>query len=315
MADRILIIEDEEPVAEVIALNLELEGFSTDLALNGTTGLASARGGGYDLIICDIMLPDIDGYDICRQLKADRRTSAVPVILLTARVEVENKLAGLEAGADDFITKPFEFTELLTRINMNLDRAAMRYRIDPVTGLAGNITADDALRERVLEGAPLGLLLMRVNGLKPYREVYGDDKFEQVIRFVSDTIKDVIAKQGGPGDLATYLGGGSFSVLTVPERTETFCRYLVLLFDKGMGRFYGAGDLDRRGILTFDRRGGIVDNPIMTVSVGAVTNARRRIGSHWEAAEIAREVLDHAMTFPGSSYFIDRRTNNKKKSE
>lgn len=311
MAERILVIEDEETVADIIAINLRLEGFEVETALNGVTGLSLAREENFDLIVCDVMMPDLNGYEICRQLKSERRTRKVPLVLLTARTEVENKLAGLEAGADDFITKPFDFSELLARINMNLDRAANRYSMDQVTGMPGNIQSDDALRERVVSGEPLGFMLVAINGLRPYREVYGDEEFESVITFTAGIITEVLKKQGSSSDLASYLGEGEFSILTAPGRIETFSQSIIRLFDAGSKRFYASGDLERGSIVTFDRRGGIKDNPMMTVSVGAVSNAHRTIGSHWEAAEIAREVLDYAVTFPGSGFFIDRRKGDE----
>lgn len=307
MAERILIIEDEQTVADIIALNLRIEGFEAEVATDGTSGLEAATSGKFDLIICDVMMPDIDGYEICRRLKSERRTKKIPFILLTARTEVENKLAGLQAGADDFLTKPFDFEELLARINMNLDRAAERYTIDSLTGLPGNVQSDDTLRKAVTSGKEFAFLLVKINGLKPYREVYGDENFEKVISFTAQTIKEVVRKGGSKEDFVAYLGNGEFSILTIPERIELFSRSIVKLFDEGIKKFYTTGDLERGSIVTFDRKGGMVDNPIMTISIGASTNAHRQIQSHWEATEIAREVLEYARTFPKSGYFVDRR--------
>jgi two-component system, OmpR family, response regulator MprA len=165
--ERILIIEDEQTVADIIAINLRIETFEVEVALNGTSGLARAREGDIDLIVCDIMIPDVDGYEICRQLKGDPDTRGIPIILLTARTEVENKVAGLEAGADDFITKPFNFNELVDHINMNLDRAANKYTTDVLTGLPGNINSDDMLKEKVVSGEPFAYMLVSINDLRP----------------------------------------------------------------------------------------------------------------------------------------------------
>ncbi len=310
MPERILIIEDEQTVAEIIAINLQIEGFEVEVALNGTTGLAAARRGPFDLVICDIMMPDIDGYEICRQLKRERPTRDVPVILLTARTEVENKLAGLEAGADDYITKPFNFPELVERINMNLDRAASKYETDPLTGLPGNIQSDDTLKEIVLAGGEFAYLLVSLNGLRPYREVYGIGRFEEVLRFASGTISGSLQRLAGRSGRAFYLGGadgGSFSAISPPGKAEPVARDILRAFDAGIGAYYGPEDLSRGALRTFDRRGALIDNPLMTVSIGIASNGHREILSHWEAAEIAREVLDYAMTFPESKYVMDRR--------
>lgn len=310
MPERILVIEDEQAVAEIIAINLQIEGFEVEVAPNGTTGLAAARTGPFDLVICDIMMPDIDGYEICRQLKREGATRDVPVILLTARTEVENKLAGLEAGADDYITKPFSFPDLVERINMNLDRAASKYETDPLTGLPGNIQSDDALKEVVLAGGEFAYMLMSLNGLRPYREVYGISRFEEVLRFASTTISASLKRLAGRDGRAFYLGGadgGGFSALSPPVQAEPVAREILDAFDSGINAYYGPEEISRGALRTFDRRGTLIDNPLMTVSIGIASNGHREILSHWEAAEIAREVLDYAMTFPESRYVMDRR--------
>lgn len=311
MPERVLIIEDEQTVAEIISINLQIEGFEVEVALNGTTGLALARDESFDIIICDIMIPDIDGYEICRQLKSGRSTRDVPVILLTARTEVENKLAGLEAGADDYITKPFNFPDLVEHINMNLDRAARKYTSDPLTGLPGNIQSDDTLRETVVAAKPFAYMLISVNGLRPYREAYGIGRFEEVLQFVARSLTAALEELEGPRSTAFYLGGdagGNFSVMSVPDRAEELAKKIVSDFDSGTRVFYEEDDLSRGSVRTFDRRGTMIDNPLMTVSIGISSNGHREIKSHWEAAEIAREVLEYAMTFPESKYVMDRRT-------
>jgi DNA-binding response OmpR family regulator len=312
MVERILVIEDDESVADIIALNLRQEGYEVEVALNGKTGLEIAMGEDFDLVMCDIVMPDMDGYEVCRRLKAEELTGRIPFIFLTALTGIEDKVKGLDAGADDFITKPFDFGELLARINMNLDRAARKYSIDSVAGLPGNITADDVLRQRVLGEEKFALLIIRIKGLRPFRTVYGDAKIDEVVRFTADIIREVISKAGSKKDFAAYVGAGSFSIITRPNRADTFGKDIIKLFDQGIRNFYAVGDLERGSIVTFDRRGGIIDNPIMTVIIGASSNTERTIGSHWEAAEIAREVLVYAMSFPGSTYLMDRRKDSSK---
>jgi len=154
-------------------------------------------------------------------------------------------------------------------------------------------------------------MLIATNGLRQFREVYGDQEFEQVIRFTADTILEVISKQGGRRDYAAYLGGGTLSLTTVPERAETLARSIIRLFDAGIRDFYSLGDAERGGLMTFDRQGSMVDNPIMTVSIGLSSNEDRAIRSHWEAAELARELLEFAMSFPDSRCCKDLRTERR----
>ena len=120
MSKRILIVEDEEKIARFVELELKHEGYAVDKAANGRVGLQMAQSGEYDLMLLDIMLPELNGFEVLRRL---RRTSSLPVLLLTARDEVMDKVAGLDGGADDYITKPFAIEELLARIRLALKKA------------------------------------------------------------------------------------------------------------------------------------------------------------------------------------------------
>ena len=129
MADRILLVEDEEKLARMVELELKYEGYQVEKALDGRSGLELALQGGFDLVLLDIMLPQLSGMEVLRRL---RRESQVPVIMLTARDSVIDKVAGLDSGADDYITKPFAIEELLARI-----RAALRNK----SGRGGHMLA------------------------------------------------------------------------------------------------------------------------------------------------------------------------------
>ena len=131
MTDKILLVEDEEKLARMVELELKYEGYQVDKAADGRTGLDMAQTGDYDLILLDIMLPALNGMEVLRRL---RRESLVPVIMLTARDTVMDKVAGMDAGADDYITKPFAIEELLARI-----RAALRNKAEGAAEVPGQV--------------------------------------------------------------------------------------------------------------------------------------------------------------------------------
>lgn len=152
MADKILLVEDEEKLARVVELELRYEGYEVEKAFDGRTGLDKALSGEFDLILLDIMLPALSGMEVLRRL---RKESQVPVIMLTARDTVVDKVAGLDSGADDYITKPFEIEELLARI-----RAALRKRPAPQEGAlltAGPLSMDTDRHEVTVKGTPVEL--------------------------------------------------------------------------------------------------------------------------------------------------------------
>lgn len=124
MERKILIIEDEENIARVLQLELEFEGYLTEVAHTGTEGLIKYREDSFDLVLLDLMLPEMHGLDVLKRIRATEQTT--PVILLTAKSDVEDKVKGLDFGANDYVTKPFEIEELIARIRSNLRFAHVR---------------------------------------------------------------------------------------------------------------------------------------------------------------------------------------------
>ena len=150
----ILLVEDEKNVRETLALNLQAEGYTVLTAADGRAGLQTARDNDPDLVILDLMLPELDGLSLCRML---RRDSEVPIIMLTARGTEIDKIAGLETGADDYVVKPFSLGELLARVRANLRRATTDTRAAAGRLTAGNLTLDLLARRASLEGAEVKL--------------------------------------------------------------------------------------------------------------------------------------------------------------
>lgn len=154
MAEKILIVEDEEKIARFVELELSHEGYETAKAFNGREGLEMAETGHFDLILLDIMLPEISGLEVLRRI---RRTSQVPVILLTARDAVMDKVSGLDMGADDYITKPFAIEELLARIRVSLKHKKTNSPASGSVLTAGRLSLDTASHQVSYDGNEIQL--------------------------------------------------------------------------------------------------------------------------------------------------------------
>ena len=152
--EHILIVEDEEKLARFLELELCHEGYEVEKAFDGRKGLEKAESGGFDLILLDVMLPGLSGMELLRRL---RRTSEVPVIMLTARDAVMDKVTGLDMGANDYITKPFEIEELLARIRAALRKSSRRAERAGETLVSGALCVDPARRSVVFDGVPVEL--------------------------------------------------------------------------------------------------------------------------------------------------------------
>lgn len=218
MNTKILIVEDEPGIASFIAMYLEKEGYSVTAAANGEDGVALAAEGIPDLVLLDIMLPDIDGFEVCRRL---RQNADVPIIMLTARDDSTDKVVGLELGADDYITKPFDPRELVARVKAVLRRSEGGGGPAPETLVAGELRLDTARHEVEAGGAPVKLTakefellyyLMLNQGLALSRQqllehVWGYDFFGGT-RTVDVHVNQLRKKLGDALELETVRGIG-----------------------------------------------------------------------------------------------------------
>ncbi|MBL8088318.1 MAG: response regulator transcription factor [Chthonomonas sp.] len=221
---KILVVEDEVSVCQSLATALSADGFEVEVTTTGTQGLARATSTAYDLILLDIMLPGVDGLAICRELRA--QGNLVPIIFLTARGELQHKVAGLDAGADDYLPKPFEVAELLARVRANLRRTAA-----PATTLTvGSITLDQIARtvlvkDQVVDLSPTEFALLEHLMLGKGRTVSRASIMQKVWKqdFYDDKVIDVYVsglrkKLGASGKLILTDRGVGYRIQESPKK-------------------------------------------------------------------------------------------------
>jgi two-component system alkaline phosphatase synthesis response regulator PhoP len=170
--EKVLIIEDEKDILKVLEYNLEKEGFRTLLCRNGEEGLDWARKELPDLILLDLMLPGLDGLEVCRELKREPKTSAIPIIMLTAKAQETDKVAGLELGADDYVTKPFSVRELIARVKVVLRRREEKGLL-PEALKIGGLAIDFAKIAVSVHNKPVELTAKEFELLKTLLQVKG----------------------------------------------------------------------------------------------------------------------------------------------
>jgi two-component system, OmpR family, response regulator RpaA len=157
MSDKILVVDDDPAISELIKINLEIQGYKVIMAEDAIKGIALVNQENPDLIVLDIMLPKLDGYTACQQIRADNKNKSIPILMLTAMSRVDDKITGFDAGADDYLTKPFEIGELIARVRALLRRASRNKVVDqsnlPNEILhSGDITLMPESRESQIEG-------------------------------------------------------------------------------------------------------------------------------------------------------------------
>jgi diguanylate cyclase (GGDEF)-like protein len=306
----ILVADDDQGIRQLLRVFLERADFRVVLAQNGDEAVRLAQENVPDLILVDVMMPQMDGYEVCRQLRNDTRTSHVPILMLTSLSTVGDKLSGFESGADDYVTKPFDLDEVLARVRSMLRRAREIPVRSPLTGLPGNRLLQEELRHRLQRGDPLALLYVDMDNFKAFNDAYGFVRGDEAIKLLARLIQETVAAHGASGDFIGHIGGDDFAVITQPQYVETICSTLIERFDAAIPAIYDPLDLERGYLRGYDRVGVPHRFPMMTISIGVVTNCNRTFESLDEIGRIAAEMKRYAKRMPGGGYAVDQRGGN-----
>ena len=308
MANRVLIIDDDKFIVKIITDALVQEGFEVSSALEGIVGLDMIYQNVPDLILLDVIMPGMDGHEVCRMLRNDTRTSHVPIIMLTSRSDTNDKVAGFDAGADDYITKPFAIPELVARAKTHIRRAKQVKSFNPLTGLPGNILIEEEIKARVAQPNILfAVMYLDLDNFKAYNDVYGFLKGDEVIKLVAHIMELAVKELGNTDDFIGHIGGDDYIIITNPAKAEDISQRIINQFDSTIPLFYNIEDR-RNGFITTKNRQQVESQfPIMTISIAIVTNIHRSIDSHWEVGEIASELKKFAKMQENSVWVFDRR--------
>lgn len=283
---RLMIVEDDLDIANMLSIYFNSQGYEVDWASHGRMALEKIRQIIPHLIILDIILPDIDGYEVCRSLRVNLRTSHIPVIFLTRRDELADKLKGLELGADDYITKPFDIDELRLRVQNALQRAQRESLTDPNSGLPCGRMIEEQLRRSIQQNG-WALLDVRINHFEQFKDVYGFIAANDVLRFTAVLLGEVMDELGAADDFVGHAGGDNFVVITRRAAAGLIKKRLKDRFAKEVRSHYNFLDRQRGYMLIPTRVGEMVPTPFMSVSIGIVSPETHQFSDIREITEIA----------------------------
>lgn len=285
---RLLIVEDDFDISNMLRIYFSGQGYEVDVAPRGTNALEKTRHNMPHLIVLDIMLPDIDGFEVCRILRTNTRTSHVPIIFLTQKDERSDKLQGLELGADDYITKPFDIEELKLRVQRAITRSEQQSLTDPRSGLPAGRLIEDQLR-RIIRLHDWTLLDVRINHFEAFKEVYGFVAGDDVLRFTSMLMNETMDEFGTPNDFVGHAGGDNFIVITTDEPASAIRKQLKARFAEEVLSHYSFMDREQGYIVATNEAGQPVKTPLMTLSLGAVSPREYQFADIREITELAAE--------------------------
>ena len=247
MADaksKILIVEDDPDVAEMLTAYFRTQDYEVYTVNWGEDGVRSALQVNPDLAILDIRLPDIDGYEVARRLRTDRRTSQIPIIFLTEKRDRADRLQGLELGADDYITKPFDVQELRLRVRNALKRVSQGSLTNPVTGLPEGALVDEKLSE-VFGKDGSALLFVSLLNMSAFREAYGFVASDDVLRAVSLMIVNTMREFSRPEDFLGHLSSTELVLVVPPSNLAALSEKLRSRLDQSVEYFYPIKDREQ----------------------------------------------------------------------
>lgn len=235
---KIVVAEDDDAIAHLVAAALGDAGFLCLRAHDGAEAISLARREGPDLLILDVMMPHTDGLEVAKRLKADVISSRIPILMLTSLSAVDDRVKGLEAGADDYLAKPFDLRELTARVKA-LIRSAKRERDrNPTTNLPGSTAVEDHVNLLLKQKAACALLYCDIDHFEAYADAYGFRRADDLIAEMGGLILERARAYGGAEAFVGHVGGDDFVIVVSPGEAEELAQDLVEVFDSRMPRWY-----------------------------------------------------------------------------
>ncbi|PDW03406.1 GGDEF domain-containing response regulator [Candidatus Viridilinea mediisalina] len=303
----ILIVDDESDIAAMLAHQLEDDGFQTTQVYSGTAALRLTREQPFDLILLDLMLPDLDGFTVLGGLRAQPKSQLSPIILVSAINSPTEKVRGLQLGADDYITKPYNTAELSARVLATLRRSEREGGANPSTRLPGNIAIERAINRRITQGEAFAVCYCDIDNFKAYNDSYGFLKGDAVIKRTAQILLETMSNLGNPEDFVGHIGGDDFVLISSPERVEAICRSVIRQFDATAPFFYDPAARHRGKICGEDRQGRPAEFPIVTLTITVVSSTHQPFQHLGEVAQRSIAIKKRGKRTPGSVYVLEGR--------
>lgn len=313
----IIVADDDAGARFILEKMLTADGYEVICAKNGAEVFAALEREHPLLFLLDVSMPEMDGLEVCRRLKADPRLYRVPVIFLTSHDQTSDLVRGFKSGAADYIGKPIRKEEVLARVNthvrlylymLEMERLhQLALDANPSTGLPGNNSIAAAVSRAINFGGPTAILYCDLDNFKAFNDKYGFARGDEVIKFTADIIKESLEAMTDAESFLGHIGGDDFTILIASDQAEPLAQKIVQAFAAKVADFYDPEDARIGKILAKNRQGHTQEFPLMTISIGIVDLQGRSFRHYLEVAAACAEVKEVAKHLPGNSIFFDRR--------
>ncbi|MCI0396987.1 MAG: response regulator [Chloroflexi bacterium] len=277
---RILVVEDDFDISNVLRIYFTGQGYDVEVAARGSDALKACRRELPNLIVLDIMLPDMDGYAVCRELRVMTRTSHIPIIFLTQRDERSDRIAGLELGADDYITKPFDIEELNLRVRTAIRSYQRLNMTDPRTGLPSGRLIEEQFH-KLMRSSGWTYIVVKIDQLSPFADEYGFVAANEALRSMALLLNEAVGQFGTANDFLGHASDETFVVITHSKSVAAMIDHLRKRFDEEAPTHYSFVHREQSGIPQPD--GTLA--PLMRLAVGTVSGQTQSFADIREITE------------------------------
>ena len=308
---RLLIVDDDKELAQMLREILELNDYAVEAVTDGETAMQRIAAAPPDLMILDVMLPRVTGYELCRRIRRDPQLYATPILILTGLGDEPEVVHALEQGADDHIGKPFRFDNLIKKIQALFELRKSLNHVDPCTGLPGMDAVKRQINHRLAREEKVAVCHFDVSHSSAFRTVHGPDQFADVIKIVASSLKETRDGMKLYDLFLGYMGGHHFVAVTTYEQFSTYCNTVSATFKQRVMPLYRPVERQQGYVLYTDMKGREAKAPMMCLSIGVVHNHFRVFHSARHMFEVLTQVKAKATDSPDGGIFVDRRRTDR----
>lgn len=293
---RILVVEDDVDISKMLRIYFDSQGYEVLVANRGNEALDTCRTKLPNVVVLDIQLPDIDGYEVCRTLRSNTRTSYVPIIFLTQKDERSDKIAGLELGADDYITKPFDIEELKLRVEGAIRRSQREALTHPVTNLPAGKLIEEQLKGVKESANPWTLLYFGIRNVNAFREIAGPIQVNEILIFLADIMRETVETHGTMNDFIGQASDSDFIIITTMQAAPVICQTITQRFNQESDVFYPYSVREAGKVSYQDIDGSTREADLMRLVVGTVSSTD---GPFADIVQITEDAAENRRRSPG----------------
>lgn len=297
-----LVVDDEREVGDVVTRALASRGFTVDVVEHGADALARLQKVTPDLIILDRHMPGMDGLEVLHKVRNNPFLAQIPVLMLTAAADAQERLLAYDSGVDDFLDKPFHLDELAAKCAALIRLARRNLERNPTSNLPGAEAIENAIQAALRAGRPVAVCHADLDHFKSFADSYGFDRANEAIAMTARVLAGISTLEGDGTEFVGHLGGDDF-VLVLPDASfRRVCARVLEEFDQQRARFHTAEEVKHGHYSARDRRGRLAQFPLLSLSIAAVTTAKGGFATSSAIGEALVEKKKRAKRIRGSAF-------------